>query len=119
MNALPAVLLLQAGDEPAQAPFGSFFVPMAAIFLIFYFLLIRPQQKRQKQQEAMLKAIAKGDDVVTAGGIHGKVTGITDEVLTVEIASVKGDRVRVKVARNRVESVKKTDGDKKKKDDGS
>jgi preprotein translocase subunit YajC len=59
----------------------------------------------------MLKAIVKGDDVVTAGGLHGKVTGLTDDVLTLEIASVKGERVRVKVARARIESVTKKKGD--------
>ncbi|NIW64451.1 MAG: preprotein translocase subunit YajC, partial [Gemmatimonadetes bacterium] len=63
MNALPLWVLLQAG-EGEGSPF-SMLVPMALIFLIFYFLLIRPQQKRQKQQEAMLKAIEKGDHVVT------------------------------------------------------
>jgi preprotein translocase subunit YajC len=115
MNFTPAVLLLQAGDPPAQSPFGSLpLIPMAAIFLIFYFLLIRPQQKQRKEQEAMIKAIVKGDDVVTSGGLHGKVTGVADDVLTVEIAVVKGDRIRVKVARNRIESVKKGDGAKKK-----
>jgi preprotein translocase subunit YajC len=113
MNVTPAFLLLQAGDAPSGAPFGMF-VPMVAIFLLFYFLMMRPQQKRQKEQEAMLKAIDKGDEVVTAGGLHGKITGITDDVLTLEIAVVKGDRVRVKVARSRVESVKKAEGAKKK-----
>jgi len=112
MNLTPAVVLLQAGEPPAQAPFGMF-VPMAAIFLIFYFLLIRPQQKRQKEQEAMLKAIVKGDDVVTAGGLHGKVTGVTDDVLTLEIAVLKGERIRVKVARNKVDNVRKSEGEKK------
>jgi preprotein translocase subunit YajC len=112
MSFTPAVLWLQAGEAPGPAPFGML-VPMAAIFLIFYFLVIRPQQKRQKDQEGMLKAIVKGDDVVTAGGLHGKITGVTDDVLTLEIAVVKGERVRVKVARNRVESVKKAEGSKK------
>jgi preprotein translocase subunit YajC len=101
MNVTPAAVWLQASEQ--SAPLGMF-IPMAAIFLIFYLLLIRPQQKRQKQQEEMLKAIKKGDDVVTAGGLHGKVTGVTDDVLTVEIASVKGERIRVKVARNRIDS---------------
>jgi preprotein translocase subunit YajC len=82
-------------------------LPMVAIFAIFYFLLIRPQQKRQREQREMIKGIAKGDNVVTSGGLHGKVTGVTDEVLTLEIAVVKGDRVRVKVARPRVDSVTK------------
>ena len=100
---LPFVLL-QAAPEPS--PFGML-VPMGLIFLIFYFLLIRPQQKRQREQEEMLKAIEKNDAVVTAGGLHGKVVGITDDVLTLEIAALKGERVRVKVARGKVESVSK------------
>ena len=61
-------------------------VPMLLIFLIFYFLLIRPQQRRQREQETLLKGIEKGDDVVTAGGLHGKVVGVTDDVLTLESA---------------------------------
>jgi preprotein translocase subunit YajC len=111
MDLMLSAVILQAGDKPAQSPLGPF-IPIVAIFAIFYFLLIRPQQKRQKEQQAMLKAIVKGDDVVTAGGIHGKVTGVTDDVLTLDIASIKGgERVRVKVARNRVDSVAKKKGD--------
>jgi preprotein translocase subunit YajC len=102
MNALPLLIPLQAQAE--QSPF-SMFVPMIAIFLIFYFLLIRPQQKRQRQQEDMIKAVEKGDEVVTAGGLHGKVVGVTDDILTLEIAVLKGERVRVKLARGKVESV--------------
>jgi preprotein translocase subunit YajC len=104
MSLLPGLVLLQA--EPQSSPFGML-LPMAAIFLIFYFLLIRPQQKRQKDQEALLKGIEKGDNVVTSGGLHGKVTGLTDDVLTLEIAALKGERVRVKVSRTRVDSVAK------------
>ncbi len=102
MNFLPGWIPLQAQPEPS--PFGML-VPMAAIFLIFYFLLIRPQQKKQRQQETMLKAIEKGDSVVTAGGLHGKVTGVTDDVLTLDIGGVKGERIKVKVNRSRIESV--------------
>ena len=110
MNLLPALVWLQAEPAADGAPFGML-LPMAAIFAIFYFLLIRPQQKRQREQEKMIKGIAKGDNVVTAGGLHGKVTGVTDDVLTLEIASLKGERVRVKVARPRVESVTKASKD--------
>ena len=100
---MPGLLPLQAqqGD-----PF-SMLIPMAAIFFIFYFLLIRPQQKRQREQDEMIRSIEKGDAVVTTGGLHGKVTGVTDDVLTLDIGSVKADRMRVKVARARVESVVK------------
>ena len=63
-----------------------------------------------------MKAIAKGDDVVTAGGLHGRVTGATDDVLTLEIANLKGERVRVKVDRNKVDSRR---NEAARKDDGS
>jgi preprotein translocase subunit YajC len=106
MNLLPALVWLQAEAAPEAAPFGML-LPMVAIFAIFYFLLIRPQQKRQRQQETMIKGITKGDSVVTAGGLHGKVTGVADDVLTLEIAVVKGERIRVKVARPRIDSVTK------------
>jgi len=106
MNAVPALVWLQAEAAPEAAPFGML-LPMVAIFAIFYFLLIRPQQKRQREQEKMIKGVEKGDNVVTAGGLHGKVTGVTDDVLTLEIAAIKGERVRVKVARARVDSVSK------------
>ena len=104
MNFLPGLVWLQA--QPESSPFGMM-VPMALIFMIFYFLLIRPQQKKQRQQEAMIKSIEKGDSAVTTGGLHGKVTGVTDDVLTLEIAALKGERVRVKVSRARIESVTK------------
>ena len=103
---LPALIWLQA-DAPAESsPFGML-VPFAAIFLIFYFLLIRPQTKRQKNQESMIKGIEKGDQVVTSGGLHGKVVGVTDDVITLEIAVLKGDRVRIKQSRSRIDTVDK------------
>jgi preprotein translocase subunit YajC len=101
---------LQAAEQPS--PF-SMLVPMGLIFLIFYFLLIRPQQKRQRDLEQTLKAIEKNDNVVTAGGLHGKVVGIADDVLTLEIAVLKGERVRVKVSRAKIESVQKGKKDEK------
>ena len=102
MNILPGLIQLQA--QPESSPFGML-VPMGAIFMIFYFLLIRPQQKKQRKLETMLKAIEKGDNVVTAGGLHGKVTGVTEQVLTLDIGGVKGERIKVKVARGRIDSV--------------
>lgn len=96
--------LLQAQPEPSLF---SMLLPMIAIFGIFYFLLIRPQQKRQREMESMLKAIEKGDAVVTSGGLHGQVSGVTDDVLTLDVGTVKGERVRVKVARARIDSVDK------------
>jgi preprotein translocase subunit YajC len=102
MNFLFGLVPLQA--QPEGSPFGAF-VPIILITAIFYLLLIRPQQKKQKQLEAMIKAIDKGDNVVTSGGLHGKVIGVTDDVLTLDIGGVKGERIKVKVARARIEHV--------------
>ena len=104
MNPIGFVPLQAAADQ--SSPLGML-VPMGLIFLIFYFLLIRPQQKRQRDLEAMLKAIERNDHVVTSGGLHGKVVGIADDVLTIEIAALKSERVRVKVSRSKVDSVTK------------
>ena len=97
-----SVIWLQAGEGTGGDPLG-FLIPMGAIFLIFYFLLIRPQQKKQKDHENLLKAVGKGDRVVTTGGIHGVVVGDADDVLTLEIANLKGDRVKIKVDRGRID----------------
>jgi preprotein translocase subunit YajC len=103
MSFMPGLVWLQAQAEPS--PFGMM-VPMALIFMIFYFLLIRPQQKKQKKLESMIKGIEKGDSVVTSGGLHGKVAGVTDDVLTLDIGGMKGgERIKVKVTRSRVEQV--------------
>jgi preprotein translocase subunit YajC len=94
----PIFLQAPAGPNPLEALF-----PIAAIMVIFYLLIFRPQQKRQKEHEKMLKSIVKGDRIVTSGGIHGEVTGASEEILTVEIANLKGERLRVKVDRARVD----------------
>jgi preprotein translocase subunit YajC len=103
MNFQWGLIPLQA--QPSEGSPFSAFVPIILITGIFYFLLIRPQQKKQKNLEKMIKAIEKGDSVVTSGGLHGKVTGVTDDVLTLDIGGVKGERIKVKVARGRIENV--------------
>ncbi len=102
MGPLPIVVWLQAQPQDAPLWADPLFM-MVAIFAIFYLLLIRPQSKQRKEHEEMLKTVTKDDEVVTSGGIHGKVTGETDDVLTVEIANVKGERVRIKVDRRSIE----------------
>ena len=82
----------------AAAPAGgaaglASFLPLILIFVIMYFLMIRPQQKRAKEHRAMVEALKKGDEVVTQGGLVGKVTDVKDEEVTVEIA--QGVKVRV------------------------
>ena len=62
------------------------FLPLVLMFVVMYFLMIRPQQKRAKEQRSMMDALAKGDEVITAGGILGKVSKVNDTYVTVEIA---------------------------------
>jgi preprotein translocase subunit YajC len=76
-------------------------LPLALIFVVFYFLLIRPQQKRAKEHKTMVSALAAGDEVVIAGGVLGRIAEIRDQFLVVEIA----DGVQVKVQRHTVTSV--------------
>ena len=82
--------LITPAYAQAAAPGGSdlmTFLPMIAIFVVFYFLLIRPQQKKAKEAKAMLEALQKGDEVITAGGVLGRVTKLGDSYLTLEVAS--------------------------------
>ena len=83
-----------AGAEAGgTAPFLIGIVPWLLVFVSFYVLMIRPQQRRMKQHQAAIAAVKKGDEVVTGGGIRGKVTKVSDDEAEVEIAS--GVRVRV------------------------
>ena len=75
--------------------------PFVILFIVFYFLLIRPQSKRAKEHKAMVDAVSKGDEVVTAGGLYGKVTEVSEEYLQVKLA----DNVEVKLQRSAVQSL--------------
>jgi len=92
-------------EAPTQAaPQGGSFVTLimlVVLFAAFYFLLIRPQAKRAKEHKAMIGALAKGDEVVTAGGVLGRVTELSESYATIEIA----DGVQVKVQRQAVQTV--------------
>jgi preprotein translocase subunit YajC len=63
------------------------FLPIILMFVLLYFLMIRPQMKRAKEQKAMVDALQKGDEVITAGGVLGKITSVSDTYITVEIAA--------------------------------
>ncbi|MCW7752939.1 preprotein translocase subunit YajC [Desulfobotulus sp. H1] len=91
----------EAGSQGGQG--GGFIqlVPLILMFVIFYFLLIRPQQKKAKEHREMVNSLKKGDRIITSGGIYGTVTGIDDNTLTVEIA----EKVRVKMVRANVAGV--------------
>ena len=80
----------QSAPAAASSPFGGdlmAFLPMIAIFVVFYFLLIRPQQKKAKEAKAMMEALQKGDEVVTVGGVLGRISKLGDQYLTIEIAT--------------------------------
>jgi preprotein translocase subunit YajC len=78
---------------------------MVLIFVVFYFLLIRPQVKRQKEHKAMVEALNKGDEVMTAGGIIGKITELTDQYVTLQVASVDGKPVELSLQRSAVQTL--------------
>lgn len=88
---------------------GIFLVQMALIFAIFYFLLLRPQAKERKRHETMLKELKKGDEIVTSGGIIGRVVHVDDNRLTIRT----GDNTRLTVDRSRVGAVLDTRGESK------
>lgn len=81
----------------------SFILPLVLMFAVFYFLLIRPNQKRQKERNNMLTALQKGDQVVTIGGLHGTIVEITDEKVTLKVA----ENVRLTFERSSVNTVVK------------
>jgi preprotein translocase subunit YajC len=84
-------------------------VPFVLIFVIFYFLLIRPQQKRQKEQKALLDKLKKGDKVVTASGIWGTIVNVGKETVTLQIA----DNTKIKIQRDHIGRIR---GDEEEKD---
>jgi preprotein translocase subunit YajC len=97
----------QAPGSPAPGgPFGalcgggqgSFPLMMILMIAVFYFILIRPQQKKQKEQDTWLKSLKKGDEVVTSGGVIGRISGLTDNTVTLEVQ----EKVRIKVLRSSV-----------------
>lgn len=97
-NAAPELLV--SADAPAPAgssPFGMFPL-MIAMVAIIYFLIIRPQQKELKDQEALIASIQKGDAVVTAAGLHGRVHEVHDKTILLEVA----DRVRITIEKSSV-----------------
>lgn len=75
-----------AADAGAMGSLTTF-APLILMFVVMYFLMIRPQQKRAKEQKAMMEALAKGDEVVTIGGILGKVSKVNEQYVTLEVAS--------------------------------
>lgn len=94
-----AVSILAQGDGGGN-PFLTF-LPIILIFVIFYFLLIRPQQKRQREHQNMLERMSKGDRVVTSGGMYGTVVGVKDNIVVLRIA----EDVKVEFAKSSVSGI--------------
>lgn len=105
VNFFTAVAFAEGEAAPAANPMGQLFsfAPLVILFVIFYFLLIRPQQKKAKEHREMVSKLEKGDIVVTSGGIHGTITGVAEDTATVEIA----ENVRVKVEKEHIGAKKK------------
>lgn len=78
-------------------------IPLVFMFAIFYFLLIRPQQKKAKEHKALLESMKKGDNVITAGGVHGKITSVENDLVTLEVAN----NVNIKITKSYIAAIKK------------
>ena len=92
----------------AEASGASSFLTMAPILLmvvVLYFLMIRPQVKRQKEHKSMADALKKGDEVITAGGIVGKITEINDQFVTLQVAAVNGQPVQISMQKMAVQTL--------------
>lgn len=112
IQGLTVLMMMGAPGEGSQGGgLGAMFVPMLVIFGIFYFMLIRPQQRKEKERRAMIADIKSGERVMFSGGILGTVTNVKDNVFVIRVA----DNVKIEVARGAVSKVlekgEKVDGD--------
>jgi len=103
MNAtyLLSMLLAQAEEAaPAASPLGGLtsMVPLLLMFAVVYLLLIRPANKQRREHASLLNALKKDDEIVTSGGIYGRIIGIEDRIVTLEIA----DKVKIRIMRDRI-----------------
>ena len=107
VNSMMSVAYALGTNPAAGGQGGSQYmsiVMLVAIVGIFYFLMIRPQQKRAKEHKNFLANLKKGDKIITSGGLYGTITGITDDSITIEIA----EKVRVKVEKGTVATLQRT-----------
>jgi preprotein translocase subunit YajC len=89
------------GTESMLTTYGF----MALVFVVIYFVMIRPQTKRQKEHKAMVESLGKGDEVLTAGGMVGKITDLTDQYMTVQVSTVDGKPVEISMQRGAVQTL--------------
>lgn len=99
---------LAVGEAAAPGGMEGFLVqvvPLIVIFAVFWFFLIRPQQKRQKEHMKMCEALAKGDEVLTIGGLSGRIESVEEQAILLQVASVDGRPVTVRMQRAAVQAV--------------
>lgn len=94
------IILLQQQSDGTAGIIGSL-LPFVLIIAVFYFLILRPQQKRQKEKQKLLESLKKGDRVITSGGIHGTIEGLEDKTVLVKIS----DNTKIKVERSAVTTI--------------
>ena len=99
------ILLAQAAPGPEQPPVLFQFLPLIIIAVLFYFLLIRPQQKKQKEHEKLVAGVKTGDKVVTAAGIHGIVSNVKETTFLLKVA----DNVKIEIDKSAIGSVVKSE----------
>lgn len=91
--------------HPGSPPAFVSFAPLVLIFVVFYFLLIRPQQQKAKEHRTMLANLKKNDEIITNGGLYGRVLGMADDIVTVEIAP----NVKVRISRPQIANITTAD----------
>lgn len=96
MNFLAQVILMTQ-PQPGQKPWATF-VPLILVMIVFYFFLIRPQMKRQKDLKTFRESLKKGDKIITAGGIYGKINNISENIVTIDV----GNNVLLKVDKSSI-----------------
>ena len=95
------IAMAPQGGSGGGGSMVSTFVMFGAIFLIFYFMIIRPQQKRAKEREKLLSSIEKGDKVITSGGVHGTVAGVEEKTILLQVT----ENVKLKIERSAIATI--------------
>ena len=99
-----------AGSPGGSSGWGAFLLPLLLLVIFYYFLIHLPQRRRQQERKRMLDNLKRGDEVVTSSGIYGRITGIADQTVTLEIAP----KVRIKLAKSAISAVvSRAEGNKK------
>jgi len=101
MNVSAILAMAPPAKDGQQPNMFATLVPMVLIFIIFYFILIRPQQKKAKEQQEMLKTVKSGDKVVTTSGIHGVITNVKDTTVIVKVA----DNVKLEMEKSHIDKI--------------